>query len=127
MANLRTPLSLAKGTGSAKDGTEHFWHQRLTALALIPLVIWFCFSLASLPRMDHAEITAWLSSPFSAILMIVGIIAVFYHASLGLQTVLEDYVADRAKRTAAIIAVKLGCVLLGITGVFSVLKIAIGS
>ena len=127
MTNLRTPLSQAKGSGSAKKGTGHFWHQRLTALALIPLVIWFCFSLASLAAMDYASITAWLASPLSAILMICSLIAVFFHASLGLQVVIEDYVSDHATRTAAIILVHLLCVLLGVTGVFSVLKIAIGS
>lgn len=125
--SLRTPLARVKGAGSAGEGTHHFWHQRLTALALLPLVIWFCFSLASLRSLDYADVLAWLSSPFQAVLMICTMIAVFYHAALGLQVVLEDYVADRAVRTAAIIAVKLFCVLLAVTGIFSVLKIAIGS
>ncbi|MBX2825478.1 MAG: succinate dehydrogenase, hydrophobic membrane anchor protein, partial [Gammaproteobacteria bacterium] len=102
-------------------------HKRLTALALLPLVIWFCFSLASLRSLNYTDLLAWLSSPFQAVLMICTMIAVFYHAALGLQVVLEDYVADRAVRTAAIIAVKLLCVLLAVTGIFSVLKIAIGS
>jgi len=127
MANLRTPLSLAKGMGSAKKGTGHFWHQRLTALALIPLVIWFCFSLASLPSLDHAGITEWLQSPLSAILMISSLIALFAHAAMGLQVVIEEYVGDHATRTAAIIFVHLFSIFLGITGIFSVLKIAIGS
>jgi len=125
--SLRTPLARVKGTGSAGEGTGHFWHQRLTAIALIPLVIWFCFSLASLSSLDYASLQAWLSSPVSAVLMISALIAVFYHAALGLQVVLEDYVSDRAIRTAGIIAVNLLCVLLAVTGIFSVLKIAIGS
>lgn len=125
--SLITPLAAAKGTGSAKEGTGHFWHQRLTALALIPMVIWFCFSLASLPTLDYASIREWLASPVSAILMISALIALFYHASLGLQVVIEDYVSDRAIRAAGIIAVNLLSVLLAITGVFSVLKIALGS
>ncbi len=127
MANLRTPLSVAKGRGSSGSGTEHFWHQRITAVALVPLVIWFCFSVAALPAMDHASITAWLSAPFNAILMIAAIIAIFFHASLGLQVVLEDYVSQHGIRTIAIIVVKLLCFLLAITGVFSVIKIALGS
>lgn len=127
MRNLRTPLSQAKGTGSAKNGTGHFWHQRLTALGLIPLVVWFCFSLASLAAMDYASITLWLASPVSAVLMICALIAVFFHASMGIQVVIEDYVSDHATRTGAIVLVQLLCALLGVTGVFSVLKIAIGS
>lgn len=127
MAYLRTPLSIAKGMGSAKKGTSHFWHQRLTALALIPLVIWFCFSLASLPSLDHASINAWLSSPFSAVLMICALLALFSHGAMGLQVVIEDYVSNHAVRTAAIILVHLLAILLGVTGIFAVLKIAIGS
>ena len=125
--SLRTPLATAKGTGSAKEGTGHFWHQRLTAIALIPMVIWFCFSLASLPTLDYDSVRGWLASPMSAILMISALIALFYHAALGLQVVIEDYVSDRGVRAACIIAVHLLCVLLAITGVFSVLKIALGS
>lgn len=125
--SLRTPLATAKGSGSAKEGTGHFWHQRLTAIALIPLVIWFCFSLASLPTLDYSSIRQWLASPVSAVLMISAVIAMFYHAALGLQVVIEDYVSDRGIRAAGIIAVNLLCALLAITGVFSIIKIALGS
>lgn len=75
--------------------------------------------------MDHQSISAWLSSPFSATLMICALIAMFYHAALGLQMVIEDYVSDRAIRTGAIILVKLLCVLLGVSGILSILKIAL--
>jgi len=125
MANLRSPLATVKGSGSAGHGTGHFWHQRITALALIPLVIWFCFSIASFPTMDYQSLTGWLAKPVNAVLMICALLAVFFHAALGLQMVLEDYVANRGARTAAIIGVKLLCVLLGVAGVFSVLKISL--
>lgn len=127
MPSLRTPLSQARGTGSAKEGTGHFWHQRLTALALIPLVIWFCFSLASLPQMDYYGIRDWLSAPINSILMISAMIGVFYHAALGLQMVIEDYIGNRGVRVASVILVKLLCVLFAVTGIFSVLRIALGS
>jgi len=127
MNSLRTPLAKAKGHGSAKEGTDHFWYHRLTAIALIPLVIWFCFSLASLPSMDYATFSAWLSQPFTAVMMISVVIACFYHASLGLQVILEDYVSQKGIRTGAIIAVKMLCLFLAITGVFSVVKISLGS
>ena len=127
MSNLRTPLSRVKGLGSAGEGTSHFWYQRITAIALAPLCLWFCFSLASLPSMDYATFTNWLSSPFSAVMMILVCITAFFHASTGLQMVIEDYVGNLAVRTGSIILVKLLCVLLAVTGVFSVLKIAFGS
>ncbi len=127
MSNLRTPLSKVKGHGSAKEGTGHFWYQRLTALALAPLCLWFCFSIASLPQMSYDTFTTWLSSPFSAIMLILVLATAFFHASLGLQVIIEDYVSSTPLRTAGIIAVKLLCVALAVTGIFSVLKIAFGS
>ena len=125
MNTLRTPLSKVKGLGSAKDGTDHFWVQRLTAIALAPLCLWFCFSLASLPSMDYLEFSQWLSSPFRAVMMILVILVAFYHAALGLQVVIEDYVGNTAIRTGGIIAVKMLCAFLAVTGVFSILKIAL--
>jgi len=124
MSNLRTPLSIVKGHGSAKEGTGHFWVQRLTAIAMIPLVLWLCFSVASLPGMSAAEIRDWLSGTFSAVMMIVLILTGLYHAKLGLQVVIEDYVGDHGLRTAAVIGVTLLCGFLAILGVFSVMRIA---
>ena len=127
MSSLRTPLSRVKGLGSAKEGTDHFWYQRLTAIALLPLCIWFCFSMASLPSMDYATFSAWISSPFPAVMMILIVVVAFYHAALGLQVIIEDYITGHGARTASLIAVKLACGFLAVTGVFSVLKISLGS
>jgi succinate dehydrogenase / fumarate reductase membrane anchor subunit len=124
MSNYRTPLKRAKGMGSAKEGTGHFWTQRLTAIALVPLVIWLAFSVAFLANMDYLAIREWLSQPFNAIVMILFLIAGFHHARLGLQVVIEDYVSSHVTRTAAIIAVTFIAAALGVTGVFSVLRIA---
>lgn len=121
--SLRSPLGKVKGLGSAKSGTHHFIVQRLSAIALIPLTIWFCFSLAAMPQMDYASFVAWMQSPVSASLMIITVIASFYHAYLGLQVVIEDYVSDHAIRLAAIIAVQFICILVSVIGVVSVLKI----
>lgn len=127
MSNYRSPLSRVKGLGSAKEGTDHFWVQRLTAIALVPLVLWLAFSIASLPSMDYLAMRDWLSQPFNAIVMILFMTAGFYHSRLGLQTVIEDYVGSHGPRTAAIIAVTFIAVALGVTGVFSVLRIAFAS
>jgi len=127
MSNFRTPLSKVKGLGSAKEGTDHFWKQRLTAIALAPLVLWLAFSIASLPGMDYIAIREWLSQPFNAIVMILLLITGFFHARLGLQVVIEDYVGSHGPRTIAIIAVTFVAAALCVTGVFSVMRIAFAS
>ncbi len=108
-------------------GTGHFWVQRLTAIALIPLTIWFCFSVASLPQMSHANLSAWLSSPFNATLMILVIGVGLYHGKLGLQVIAEDYIADRNKRVITIAAVTMISALFAVIGIVSVLKLSFGA
>ena len=126
MDNLSTPLSRVKGLGSAKEGTTHFWHQRLTALILIPLVLWFGFSIASMP-VEHARLTSWVQHPAVAIALILLILSTFYHAQLGLQIVIEDYVSTHSTRTVSIILSNFMCLLFAIIGVVAVLKISLGS
>ena len=124
MSRLRTPLSEVKGLGSAKEGTAHFWSQRLTAIALVPLVLWLCFSIAALPGMDYLSVREWLSSPFTSVMMVLFIAVAFYHSRLGLQVVIEDYVGGHAGRTLAIIGVTFAAAVLAVVGVFSVMRIA---
>jgi len=126
MTDLRTPLSQARGLGSAKEGTSHFWHQRITALLLIPLVLWIGFSLAALP-VDHATLVSWIKQPLVSIALVLLVMVTFYHAQLGLQTVIEDYVASHSYRTASLLLSNLFCLLFGIIGVVSVLKISLGA
>ena len=126
MADLRSPLSKVKGLGSAKSGTHHFWHQRLTSLLLIPLVLWLGFSLAAMP-LDHAALVEWIQQPLVTIALVLTIIVLFYHAQLGLQVVIEDYVASHARRTVTLLLSNFLCLLFGIVGVVSVLKIAFGA
>ncbi len=126
MDDLSTPLSKVKGLGSAKEGTTHFWHQRLTALILIPLVLWFGFSIASMP-VEHATLTGWVRQPAVAIALILLILSTFYHAQLGLQIVIEDYVSTHSTRTVSIVLSNFMCLLFAIIGVVAVLKISLGS
>ena len=126
MADLRSPLSRVKGLGSAKEGTHHFWHQRLTALLLIPLVLWLGFSLAAMP-VDHATLVEWIRQPFVTVALLLLITVVFYHAQLGLQVVIEDYVGSHSRRTVTLLLSNFLCLLLGIVGVVSVLKISFGA
>lgn len=123
---MRSPLGRVRGLGSAKDGTGHWWAQRVTALALVPLVIWFVFSVIGIAGADYAAFTAWLSSPLVAGLMILLIVATFHHAQLGLQVVIEDYVHDEGVKVASLLAMKGLVVLFGVIGVLAVLKIAVG-
>lgn len=123
---LSTPLSRVKGLGSAKEGTTHFWHQRLTALILIPLVLWFGFSIAAMP-VDFATLTNWVAHPVVAIALILLILATFYHSQLGLQIVIEDYVSTHSIRIVSIILTNFLCLIFAIIGVVAVLKITLGN
>jgi succinate dehydrogenase / fumarate reductase, membrane anchor subunit len=124
--SLRSPLGRAIGLGSAKEGAEHWWLQRLTAIALIPLSLWFVASVIALAGADHVQVVDWLSSPLAAIIMVLLIGATFYHAALGLQVVIEDYVHAEGLKIAALVLNKLVCFALAIAGIFAVLKIAFG-
>src|SRR5690606_7426635 len=112
--SMRAPLARVRGLGSAKEGVGHWWVQRVTALALIPLAIWFVGSVIALVGADYATVVNWLRSPVVAALLLLLILATFYHAALGLQVVIEDYVHDEPVKLAAILAVKGLCLLLGL-------------
>ncbi|MEK9661030.1 MAG: succinate dehydrogenase, hydrophobic membrane anchor protein [Alphaproteobacteria bacterium] len=124
--SIRTPLAHARGLGSAKSGTAHWWAQRLTAIALIPLVIWFVISIIVMTGSSHESVVAWIANPLTAVLMILLIVAVFHHMQLGLQVVIEDYIHTRWMEIALLLFVKGAALLLGALGILSVLKIAIG-
>ena len=126
MADLRTPLSRVKGLGSAKEGTTHFWHQRLTALILVPLVLWIGFSLAALP-LDHTSLVSWIQQPLVTIALVLLIVTTFYHAQMGLQVIIEDYISSHSRRTMVLLISNFLCLIYGIVGVVAVLKIAFGN
>jgi succinate dehydrogenase / fumarate reductase, membrane anchor subunit len=123
---MRSPLGRAVGLGSAKEGVEHWWRQRLTALALVPLALWFVVSLLAHVGGGYEQTLAWLGRPVPAILMIVLIAVTFYHAALGMQVIVEDYVHREWVKLAALIALRFACILLGVAGIFAVLRIAVG-
>jgi len=123
--NMRSPLSRARGLGSAKTGTDHWWAQRLTALALIPLVIWFVVSMIIVTGADHAAPVEFISSPINAVLLILLIVATFHHGQLGLQVVIEDYIHTKWLEVGLIIAAKGAAVFLGVVSVYAVIAIAL--
>ncbi len=124
--SLRTPLAKARGLGSAKDGTHHFWVQRLTAVALIPLTIWFALSIASLATAGQVEVVAWMKSPLSATLMLSFIMAGFWHMKLGVQVVIEDYVHTESTKITCLILNNLIAIFLTLAAFLSVLKMLFG-
>jgi succinate dehydrogenase / fumarate reductase membrane anchor subunit len=126
MDRLRSPLGRAIGLGSAKEGVEHWWAQRVSAVALIPLGLWFAASLVALAGADRAAVLAWLHAPVQAILAILLLIAVFYHAALGLQVVVEDYVHAEWLKVSSLVAMRLVSFGLAVAGIFAVLRIALG-
>ena len=121
---MRTPIARVRGLGSAKNGTHHWWMQRLTAIALVPLTMWFVVSVIYLTGADHARVAAWLASPLTAVLMLLLITATFHHLQLGLQVIIEDYVHGEAAKIGCIIGVKLVSFALAVTAGFAVLKVA---
>ena len=123
---MRTQLSNVRGLGSAKSGTGHFWMQRLTAIALIPLTLWFVAALASMGSVGYAEAVEWVKSPVTAVLLLALIAATFHHMQLGLQVIVEDYVHAEGLKIASLIVMKCGSVLLGLAAAFAVLKVAFG-
>jgi len=123
--NLQSDLSKAKGSGSITEGTAHFIHQRITALVLIPLVFWLCFSLAFLPQLDYVSLVHWVQMPINTILLIISIIAGFYHLQLGLQVIIEDYVSSYAIKLISILLINLSSIFLAVAGLYSTLKIAL--
>lgn len=125
--SLRTPLGRVIGLGSAKEGVEHWWHQRLTAIALVPLALWFVISLIAHLGSDYSHAVQWIGAPVPAILMVLLIGATFYHAMLGLQVVIEDYVHQEWVKMTALVLLRLVCLVLGVAGIFAVLRLAFKS
>jgi succinate dehydrogenase / fumarate reductase, membrane anchor subunit len=121
---MRSPLNRARGLGSAKEGVEHWWMQRMTAVALIPLSLWLTASLIALTGSDYDTFIGWLRAPFATIMMVLLLIALFQHISLGLRVVVEDYVHSDGVKIPAVVVIRLFCSAVAIAGIFATLRIA---
>ena len=124
---MRSPLGRAIGLGSAKEGVEHWWAQRVTAIALVPLSVWFVISVIGFVGADLETVQDWVSRPLPAILLVLLLIASFYHMSLGLQVVIEDYVHTELVKLGLVIVVRLFCFAVAVAGIFAVLSMALGT
>ncbi len=124
-SRMRSPLGRAIGLGSAKEGVEHWWLQRLTALALIPLALWFLVVAIGLVGADIGTVRQAIGRPVPATAVILLLIAVFYHVALGLQVVIEDYVHAELAKFALLALNRLICFALAVAGIVAVLKMAL--
>lgn len=125
--SLRSALGRARGLGSAKDGTHHWWLQRVTAIALVPLTLWLVASIIALSGADHDAFIAWFGQPINATVMILFLGVAFHHAQLGMQVFIEDYVSHHGWRTALNLLVKFACYGLAALSIVSILTIAFGA
>ena len=124
--NLRSPLSHVLGSGSAKEGTDHWWAQRVTAVGLVILGLWFLFALLRIDNFDHVQIVRWVGQPFSSVMLILLCLTLAYHSALGIQVIIEDYVHGAFLKVASLILSKFAHIFVALAAVYSVLRIAFG-
>ncbi len=125
--SLRSPLGRVLGLGSAKDGTGNWWAQRVTAIALIPLTLWFLFSLLLLPGLDYGTVKTWLALPISSFLAVLLISVLTYHSYLGTTEVIEDYVHTAGMKILMLLLLRFLYVICGGASIFAILRVAFGS
>jgi len=123
--DLRSPLSRARGLGSAKEGVHHFWVQRVSAVALIPLALWFVFSVALFVGGDYTSAKHWVAAPSVAITLVLFLATALYHSMLGVQVIVEDYVANEGAKLALLLFSKFAHAVLAVSAIFAVLTIAL--
>jgi succinate dehydrogenase / fumarate reductase membrane anchor subunit len=123
--DLRNPLKVARGLGSSQSGVGHWWTQRVTAAALVVLLIWFVITVLGLLHADYATALATVAKPWNALLLIIFLVTMFWHAVLGLQVVIEDYVHTRWKEVLSMVLIKFLAVLGALASVLAVLRIAL--
>ncbi len=122
---MRSSLSRVRGLGSTKTGAQHWWAQRISAIALIPLSLWFIFSVVALNGAGHSEFKTWLSVHGNTIMMIAFVTALFYHAKLGLEVVVEDYVHGETAKVTVLLIVRFATFLSGLSCILAILRVAL--
>ncbi len=120
---FRSPLANVRGLGSAKSGTSHWWMQRVTAVALVPLSFWLVTFLNLSLTAPYQETIAWVTSPINTVCLVALILVIFYHAALGLQVVIEDYIAAEGIKIIAVWTVNLSFLLLALAALIAVFRI----
>lgn len=124
--SIRTDIARARNHGSAKSGTHHWWMQRVTAIALIPLTIWMLSCLNCLTTGNYFQFIAWIKSPLTTLMLVLFTVTSFYHASLGIQVIIEDYVHKKSWKIGLLLLSQFSLLFLGTSAIFSILKISFG-
>ncbi len=124
--SMRTPLKNVRGLGSAKEGTTHWWHQKVTAVALVPLFVIALAYVIALVGADYERVRYILSLPFTSIILLLLIGATFYHLKLGLQVVIEDYIHTESTKIVVLLLNTFFCAIVGLASALAVLKLALG-
>ena len=127
MADMRTPLNKVRGLGSAKEGADHFWKQRITGLANIPLTLFLVVTIIALAGKDHGSVTDWLGSPLVAIAMMALILSGAIHMRLGMQVIIEDYVHGEGAKIVFLMANTFFSILVGLASMFAIIKLGLGN
>ena len=126
-AELRNPLQRVRGLGSAKQGSHHWLHQRLTAVGLVPLSIWFLVAALGIAGGGYADARSWLAQPWNAALMSAFVLLLFYHAKLGIQVVIEDYVHTRPLEVTLLILNLFVCLFAALFSILAIVRVALGA
>lgn len=122
--SLRSPLGRVLSRGAAKSGVAHWWVQRVSAVALVPLTLWFLIELVSLPLADHASVRAWIADGWTPVALVLLIGTTSWHSALGVQVVIEDYVHHALLKLASLLVSTMLHVLVGVAGIYAVLRVA---
>lgn len=125
--SLITPLNRVLGLGTAAGATQHWWAQRLTAVALVPLGLWFAVSLAAMNDYSHAAMATWISNPITGALLVATTLSLIYHSWLGVQVVVEDYIHTGGLKVSVLVLSTFAHILGAIAGVFAILQVALGT
>jgi succinate dehydrogenase / fumarate reductase, membrane anchor subunit len=123
--SLRSPLGRVLGTGAAGGGAQHWWSQRVSAVALVPLTLWFVLSLLGLPQLDYGSVHGWIATGWVPVLLCLLLITLSLHSWLGVQVVVEDYVHSKGSKLFALLGSTFVHVIVAVAGVFAVVKIAV--
>jgi succinate dehydrogenase / fumarate reductase membrane anchor subunit len=126
MSDMRTPLKKVRGLGSAHEGTEHFWRQRLTAIANVPLTLFFVGLLVALNGGDYVQVRSVLANPFVALILIAMLLSALYHMRIGMQVIIEDYVHGEGSKLVLLMLNTFFTIAVGVASVFALLKLAFG-